>query len=105
MVSTLVLMYLTVLIALGACGGEQTSTSAATTVPAGPTATTVPSALAKVGEGLQHLAVDVLLAPHDGDIVILAEGLDRLVDEQAHHLGSCPKNRLFRTFGDISAKV
>ena len=37
--------------------------------------------------------------------ITLAEGLDRLVDEQAHHLGSCPKNRLFRTFGDISAKV
>ena len=40
---TLVLIYLTVLIALGACGGEQTPTSTATNVPAGPTATTVPS--------------------------------------------------------------
>ena len=24
----------------------------------------------------------------------LAEALDRLVDEQDHHLGSCPKNRV-----------
>ena len=40
---TLVVIYLTVLIALGACGGEQTPTSTATNVPAGPTATTAPA--------------------------------------------------------------